>query len=154
MSYKSLVALPVFLGALAVLYVFYSFPLLGIEALGLPFSSGVCDGSAQEAVGGDSAVWCSEFVVGVRVGWVIGALAFSLVDRREINRYQNSLLLLPTYQCCFSIYNEFLGSIRRLYNNVSHFYRVIREFKLFPGEAFIPGVIDGIYCFLTGWVWG
>ena len=148
MSYKSLVALPVFLGTLAVFDVFYSFPLLGVEALGLPFSPCVCDGSAKQAVGGDAAVWSSELVVGVRVGWVIGALAFSLVDRREINRYEDTLLLLPTYQCCFSIYNEFLGSIRRLYNNVSHFYGVIREFKLFPGEAFIPGVIDGICCFL------
>ena len=80
MSYKSLVALPVFLGAFAVLYVFYSFPLLRVEALGLSFSPCVCDGSTKEAVGGDSAVWSSELVVGVWVGWVIGALAFSLVD--------------------------------------------------------------------------
>ncbi len=47
MAYKSLVALPVFLGALAVLDVFYSFPLLGVEALGLPFSSCVCDGPSE-----------------------------------------------------------------------------------------------------------
>ncbi len=80
MSDKSLITLPVLLCAFAVLDVFYSFPLLGVEALCLSLSPGVGDGSAKEAVGRDAAVWCSEFVVGVGIGWVVCALAFSLVD--------------------------------------------------------------------------
>ena len=148
MSYKSFIALPVLFCTFTVFNIFYSFPLFGVKALRLSLSSGVCYGSTKEAIRGDPTVWSSELVVWVGVGWVIGALTFSLVDWREINRYQYTLLLLPTSQRSFSIDYEFLWGIRGLYNNISNFYRMFREFKLLPRKSFVPGVINDICCFL------